>query len=304
MQLVTQRPLLKENNLSDYAGDSTAQAEIAGNLGLDTLALLVDRAQVLGSTKQTQGRRNLGLTVAGDLLATAASVAAMRSALQITAAGEALLLASTAAVQRSALGASTAGSAIFAGATAAGQALATAADADAQKTALALGEELVTSGSVTSSASFSPEMTLPAGFRSFRLVLRNPRPVADGGYLGIQFKKSGAWKAASGDYGWIQSYWSSSSGPAKWDHSTGGSSCLFLAASTGVAASLTNLAIVDIEPGDSTFVTSVLSRWMNGSIGANGNGYTNAAGRAEAVRVLFSTGSIANLQYELYGLRG
>lgn len=305
-QIITLRPLLKASNLAEYAGDGTAQAAILSNLGLDALALLVDRVQSLNSTKQTQGRRNLGLTASGDLVSMAASVAAIRSALQITAAGEALLLATTAAIQRSALGANTPGSAIFTGATAAGQALATAANLAAQKTLLgldALGEELVTSGSVTSSTATTPELTLPAGYKSFRLVLRNARPVADGGFLGLQFKKSGSWKTASSDYTWNQTYWSTSAF-SSWNQSGGSSSLLVLVGSAGVAASLSGLATIAIEPGDGTFQTSVISQFMQAQNGAAGNGATAAAGRAEAVRALFSSGNIGNLQYELYGLRG
>lgn len=127
-QIVALRPLQKSNNLAEFAGDAVAQAAIIANLGIDALALLVDRAQSFNATKQTQGRRNLGLTAPSDQLVTAASVAAMRAA----------------------LGANANGEAIFTGATAAGKDLAIAANLAAQK--VLLGIEADTTGAVIGSA--------------------------------------------------------------------------------------------------------------------------------------------------------
>lgn len=184
-----------------------------------------------------------------------------------------------------------------------------AGDADAGKRLAADGtwktsaQDLITSGSITSSTP-NAEVTLPAGYKSFKLVLRNHRPVADGGYLSVQVKKAGVWKTASGDYNWNQKYWSTSS-DSRWDSASNGTTNLMiLTGFTGFAAATSALTIIEIEPGDATFVTSLMSQTMHATNGAVGNSSTTAPGRAEALRILYSSGNIGNMQYELYGLRG
>lgn len=134
-QIAMLRPLLKTNNLAEFAGDGTAQAEVRQNIGVtDLLAAIAaavedldsDKQDALGFSPVEQGggvgqlankihigwsaerlRAQVDTTDLGEVwtdYSMGAVAPAKRAALGITPAGDALAVAASVAAQRTALG--------------------------------------------------------------------------------------------------------------------------------------------------------------------------------------------------------
>lgn len=177
----------------------------------------------------------------------------------------------------------------------------------------ARGEELVSRG-VIAASSPNLELTLPATYRAFRLMLRGLRPSATTtGYLVTQLSVNGAWKTTSGQYGWVNhfvttagnhNYWGSGSFSFAMGLNNGGTSGVGGGTETSNDFDLfINPGVLAVRP---PIVHHIGATWDSGAgnfVTGSGAGYYGGNGRADGIRVLFSAGVYGAGEYELYGQR-
>lgn len=171
----------------------------------------------------------------------------------------------------------------------------------------ATGEVLVSTGDLTATA-FAP-IALPASFKSFRLVVRHFRPVSSA-YMAAQVSTDGGstYQTTTGSYAWLMQYLHQVSGASTLVSNS--SNDHFIALSpVALDTTSTSPAHVDmfVEPGSASIGYSL--SWRGAIVNTAGMSITNGVAfavpgvRMTHIRLSATSGNMAAVKYELYGLR-
>lgn len=175
----------------------------------------------------------------------------------------------------------------------------------------ARGEELISSG-VVSSSTANVEITLPAAYKTFRLRGQHIKPnVATSGYLAAQAKAGGLWYTGVSAYVWVNHYVTLAGNHSFWGSGTFSNAFALNNGAMGVSGSPSPSSNFEmaIFPGSPTGNFPPLFQHQNCII--DGGGFAIGQGgaelgvnnRIEAIRLLFTSQNIGNMEWFLWGQR-
>lgn len=161
--------------------------------------------------------------------------------------------------------------------------------------------------SQTKSGVATVDITLPAGYKYFKLFVREVIPASGGSdlYLRISQNSGGSYATTGYDYG--QNFTNATSGTTGFYSGSSITTTAYLLMQIPQASNGFNFSEITVFPGNASRVPKILSNtnWITtGSalLSATGGGQSGSAvGAATNLRLLMSSGNIS-LAYELYGV--
>lgn len=174
------------------------------------------------------------------------------------------------------------------------------------------GEELISSGAITS-ATANLELNLPSTYKSFRLRAQHVRPnVATSGYFVAQMKANGTWYTGVSAYVWVNHYVTGAGNHSYWGSGTFSNAIALnngamTVSGTPGPSQNSELLIFPGSPTPTNFpplIAHTHCTYDNGGFTTgSGMGELGVNYRAEAIRLLFTSQNIGNMEYWLWGQR-
>lgn len=168
------------------------------------------------------------------------------------------------------------------------------------------GMTLLASGTVSAAATL--DLTLPSGYKAFRLYLYDYRPATNAATLNWRVSTdNGATYISTSNYAWLYQYNLQSSGGTSSENHGSGSTSSLLGFGTDNSGNSVNNCAIDIFPGSATsnptfnYQTFQLTGGIGGYMTGCG-GYTGGLVRATNIRFLYGTGNIQTMTYAFYGV--
>lgn len=161
---------------------------------------------------------------------------------------------------------------------------------------------LITSG--TAAAAATLDLTLPSGYRAFRLVISNFYPSSGAAVLAMRVSTDSGSSYKSGGTDYKYCYFGFNNTPSS--AAGGGTTNSILVSSTASAGVAPSFANFDIYPGGASAYAAT-SFQTTGNDGTNfysliGGGQYTSTGTITNIRLLYSAGNITQMTYALYGI--
>jgi hypothetical protein len=165
------------------------------------------------------------------------------------------------------------------------------------------GMTKLATGSVSAAATL--DLTLTSGYKAFKLILRNYNPATTSSSLCARFSyDGGSTYLTTSTYG----YSGDSVNTASTRGGFGQTNTLISFNSTGQTSTATmGMSDITINPGKSSWFAGLvaLHQYFDGTnvYAQYSQGYNNTtSGAATNIRILYSSGNITNMDYDLYGI--